>query len=205
MSKNNKMSNQGKLVIFSAPSGAGKTTIVRQLLTEISKLEFSVSVASRPKRPNEIDGKDYYFIPVDEFKQKIKDNEFLEWEEVYENQFYGTLISEVERLRKEGKHVVFDVDVKGGMNIKRLYGNDALSVFVQPPSIEELERRLRARNTDSEESIRKRVKKAGYELQYAKHFDVVIVNDNLEEAQQKTLEVVTQFLGKEPATLKRWR
>jgi guanylate kinase len=196
---------KGKLIIFSAPSGAGKTTIVHWLMKQIPDLAFSVSATSRKKRPGEVHGRDYYFLDVDDFKQRIRQNAFVEWEEVYENQFYGTLISEVERLRKEGKHVVFDVDVKGGMNIKRLYGNDALSVFVQPPSIEELERRLRARNTDSEESIRKRVKKAGYELQYAKHFDVVIVNDNLEEAQQKTLEVVTEFLGKEPATLKRWR
>jgi guanylate kinase len=196
---------KGKLIIFSAPSGAGKTTIVHWLMKQIPDLAFSVSATSRKKRPGEVHGRDYYFLDVDDFKQRIRQNAFVEWEEVYENQFYGTLISEVERLRKEGKHVVFDVDVKGGMNIKRLYGNDALSVFVQPPSIEELERRLRARNTDSEESIRKRVKKAGYELQYAKHFDVVIVNDNLEEAQQKTLEVVMEFLGKEPATLKRWR
>jgi len=195
---------KGKLVIFSAPSGAGKTTIVHWLMKQIPELAFSVSATSRQKRSGETDGKDYHFLSVDDFKQKIRQNAFVEWEEVYENQFYGTLISEVERLRKEGKHVVFDVDVKGGMNIKRLYGNDALSVFVQPPSIEELEKRLRTRNTDSEESIRKRVKKAGYELQYAKHFDVVIVNDNLEEAEQKTLEVVTEFLGREPVVHKRW-
>jgi len=195
---------KGKLVIFSAPSGAGKTTIVHWLMKQIPELAFSVSATSRQKRSGETDGKDYHFLSVDDFKQKIRQNAFVEWEEVYENQFYGTLISEVERLRKEGKQVVFDVDVKGGMNIKRLYGNDALSVFVQPPSIEELEKRLRTRNTDSEESIRKRVKKAGYELQYAKHFDVVIVNDNLEEAEQKTLEVVTEFLGREPVVHKRW-
>jgi guanylate kinase len=195
---------KGKLVIFSAPSGAGKTTIVHWLMKQIPELAFSVSATSRQKRSGETDGKDYHFLSVDDFKQKIRQNAFVEWEEVYENQFYGTLISEVERLRKEGKHVVFDVDVKGGMNIKRLYGNDALSVFVQPPSIEELEKRLLTRNTDSEESIRKRVKKAGYELQYAKHFDVVIVNDNLEEAEQKTLEVVTEFLGREPVVHKRW-
>ncbi len=195
---------KGKLVIFSAPSGAGKTTIVHWLMKQIPELAFSVSATSRKKRPGETDGKDYHFLSVEDFKQKIRQNAFVEWEEVYENQFYGTLISEVERLRKEGKHVVFDVDVKGGMNIKRLYGSDALSVFVQPPSIEELERRLVSRNTDSEESIRKRVKKAGYELQYAKHFDVVVINDNLEEAEQKTLEVVTEFLGREPVVHKRW-
>ncbi len=195
---------KGKLIIFSAPSGAGKTTIVHWLMSRVPGLAFSVSATSRQIRPGETDGKDYHFLSVDDFKQKIRSNAFVEWEEVYENQFYGTLISEVERLRNEGKHVVFDVDVKGGMNIKRLYGNDALAIFIQPPSIEELEKRLRLRNTDDDESIRKRVKKAGYELQYAKHFDVVIVNDKLEEAKQKTLEVVTQFLNKEPVVHKRW-
>ncbi len=195
---------KGKLIIFSAPSGAGKTTIVHWLMSRVPGLAFSVSATSRRIRPGETDGKDYHFLSVDDFKQKIRANAFVEWEEVYENQFYGTLISEVERLRNEGKHVVFDVDVKGGMNIKRLYGNDALAIFIQPPSIEELEKRLRLRNTDDDESIRKRVKKAGYELQYAKHFDVVIVNDKLEEAKQKTLEVVTQFLNKEPVVHKRW-
>lgn len=195
---------KGKLIIFSAPSGAGKTTIVHWLMKQVRGLAFSISATSRKIRPGEVDGKDYHFLSVKEFKQKIRDNAFVEWEEVYENQFYGTLISEVERLRNEGKHVVFDVDVKGGMNIKRLYGNDALAIFIQPPSIEELEKRLRSRNTDSDESIRKRVKKAGYELQYAKHFDEVIVNDNLEEAKQKTREIVTEFLGREPIVHKRW-
>lgn len=196
--------SKGKLIIFSAPSGSGKTTIVHWLMTQISNLAFSVSATSRPKRSGEADGKDYRFLSVEEFKKKIRENAFVEWEEVYENQFYGTLISEVERLRKEGKHVVFDVDVKGGMNIKRLYGNDALAIFVQPPSIEELKRRLILRNTDDEESINKRVKKAGYELQYAKHFDVVIINDNLEKAEQETLEVVKEFIGREPVVTKRW-
>jgi guanylate kinase len=192
--------SKGKLIIFSAPSGSGKTTIVHWLMQQIPGLAFSISATSRKKRPGETDGKDYYFLTVEEFKEKIRNNEFVEWEEVYENQFYGTLISEVERLRKEGKHVVFDVDVKGGMNIKRLYGNDALSVFIMPPSIEELERRLRHRNTDDEESIRKRVKKAKYELQFAKHFDVVIVNDDLEKAEQETLKVVSSFVGKDQVT-----
>ena len=192
--------SKGKLIIFSAPSGSGKTTIVHWLMQQIPGLAFSISATSRKKRPGETDGKDYYFLTVEEFKEKIRNNEFVEWEEVYENQFYGTLISEVERLRKEGKHVVFDVDVKGGMNIKRLYGNDAFSVFIMPPSIEELERRLRHRNTDDEESIRKRVKKAKYELQFAKHFDVVIVNDDLEKAEQETLKVVSSFIGKDQIT-----
>jgi len=196
--------SKGKLIIFSAPSGAGKTTIVHWLMKQIPDLAFSVSATSRPKRSGETDGKDYRFLSVEEFKKKIRENAFVEWEEVYENQFYGTLISEVERLRKEGKHVVFDVDVKGGMNIKRLYGNDALAIFVQPPSIEELKRRLSLRNTDDEESINKRVKKAGYELQHAKHFDVVIINDNLEKAEQKTLEVVKEFFSREQVIIKRW-
>jgi len=195
---------KGKLIIFSAPSGAGKTTIVHWLMKQIPELAFSVSATSRKIRHGEVDGKDYHFLSVEDFKQRIRQNAFVEWEEVYENQFYGTLISEVERIRNEGKHVVFDVDVKGGMNIKRLYGNDALAVFVQPPSIEELEKRLRSRDTDDEESIAKRVKKAGYELQFSKHFDVVIVNDNLEEAEQQTLEIVTEFLGREPVVQKRW-
>ena len=194
---------KGKLIIFSAPSGSGKTTIVHWLMKQIPELAFSVSATSRKIRQGETDGKDYHFLSVKDFKQRIRQNAFVEWEEVYENQFYGTLISEVERLRNEGRHVVFDVDVKGGMNIKRLYSNDALAIFVQPPSIEELEKRLRSRNTDSDESIRKRVKKADYELQYAKNFDVVIINDNLEEAEQKTLKVVTEFLGRDPVIHKR--
>ena len=194
MSKNNKMSNQGKLVIFSAPSGAGKTTIVRQLLTEISKLEFSVSVASRPKRPNEIDGKDYYFIPVDEFKQKIKDNEFLEWEEVYENNFYGTLKSEVDRIWESGNHVIFDVDVVGGLNIKKYYGDRALALFVMPPSVEELEKRLRNRSTESESDLKRRIEKARYEMTFAPQFDKVIVNDDLEKAVTEAKFVVENFL-----------
>ena len=195
---------KGKLIIFSAPSGAGKTTIVHWLMNQIPELAFSVSATSRKIRSGEVDGKDYHFLSVEDFKQKIRRNAFVEWEEVYKNKFYGTLISEVERLRNEGKHVVFDVDVKGGMNIKRLYGTDALAIFIQPPSIEELEKRLRSRDTDDEESIAKRVKKAGYELQFSKHFDVVIVNDNLEEAEQQTLEIVTEFLGREPVVQKRW-
>ena len=199
-----KKNSKGKLIIFSAPSGSGKTTIVHWLMTQIPQLAFSVSATSRPMRRGEIDGVDYHFLTVDEFKKKIRENAFVEWEEVYENQFYGTLISEVERLRKEGKHVVFDVDVKGGMNIKRLYGNDALAIFVKPPSIEELKRRLSLRNTDDEESINKRVKKAGYELQFAKYFDTVIINDNLEKAEQETLEVVKEFIDREPVVTKRW-
>jgi len=187
---------KGKLIIFSAPSGSGKTTIVNWLMQQIPNLAFSVSATSRPIRPGEKNGVNYYFLSVDEFKKHIENDDFVEWEEVYENQFYGTLKSEIEKLRNEGKNIVFDVDVKGGINIKRLYGDDALSIFIKPPSIGELEKRLRNRNTDSEESIEKRIKKASYELQFEKYFDVVIVNDNLEEAEHKTLEVVSGFLNK---------
>jgi len=193
---------KGKLIIFSAPSGAGKTTIVHWLMTQVPELAFSISATSRKIRPGEVNSRDYHFLSVEDFKQKISQNAFVEWEEVYENQFYGTLISEVERLQNEGKHVVFDVDVKGGINIKRRYGNDALAIFIQPPSIEELEKRLQSRDTDDEESISKRVKKAGYELQFSNHFDVIIINDYLEEAEQQTLEVVKNFLGKGPDKIK---
>jgi len=140
---------KGKLIIFSAPSGAGKTTIVHHLLKSGLDLQFSISAASREKRKNEIDGKDYYFIPADEFRKKIENNEFLEWEEVYKDHYYGTLKSEVERIWSEGLHVIFDVDVVGGMNIKKYYGDRALSVFVMPPSVKHLEERLRKRSTDS--------------------------------------------------------
>ncbi len=194
MGKDKKVGNQGKLVIFSAPSGAGKTTIVRQLLREISKLEFSVSVASRPKRPNEIDGKDYYFIPVDEFKQKIEDDEFLEWEEVYENNYYGTLKSEVERIWAKGNSVIFDVDVVGGLNIKRFYKDRALAIFVMPPSVEELEKRLRNRSTESEMDLKRRIEKARHEITFAPEFDKIIVNDNLEKAVNEAKELIEKFI-----------
>ncbi len=194
MGKNKKVSNQGKLVIFSAPSGAGKTTIVRQLLTEISKLEFSVSVASRPKRPNEIDGKAYYFIPVDEFKQKIEDDEFLEWEEVYENNYYGTLKSEVERIWAKGNSVIFDVDVVGGLNIKKYYGDRALAIFVMPPSVEELEKRLRNRSTESEMDLKRRIEKARHEMTFAPEFDKIVFNDNLEKAVNEAKELVEKLI-----------
>ena len=148
---------QGKLIIFSAPSGSGKTTIVKHLLSKTYHLGFSVSATSRAIRGNEVHGKDYYFLTPDEFRSKIDNNEFLEWEEVYSGSYYGTLKSEVERLRNAGTNVVFDVDVVGGCNIKKYYGNEALSVFIQPPSIEELEKRLKARSTETDEVIAKRV------------------------------------------------
>ena len=164
---------QGKLIIFSAPSGAGKTTIVRHLLEQNLNLEFSISATSRGKRHTETDGKDYYFLSADEFKAKIGNNEFLEWEEVYAGTYYGTLKAEVERIRKNGQNVIFDVDVVGGCNIKKFYGDEALAVFVQPPSVEELRNRLISRSTDAMEVIEKRVAKAEYELTFSSHFDCI--------------------------------
>lgn len=186
---------KGKLIIFSAPSGAGKTTIVRHLLEKNFQLEFSVSATSRAPRPNEVHGRDYYFLSAEEFQQKIKNDEFLEWEEVYPGIFYGTLKSEVERIRARGKNVLFDVDVVGGLNIKKFYGEAALAVFVKPPSVDELRRRLRARSTETEDKIAVRIAKAEEELAYEPHFDVVIVNDNLEEAFKQAEEEVARFLG----------
>lgn len=185
----------GKLFIFSAPSGSGKTTIVRHLLQQNLNLEFSISATSREKRGTEIDGKDYYFLSAEDFKQKIAKDEFLEWEEVYEGCFYGTLKSEVERIRNKGNNVIFDVDVVGGINIKKYYKNDALAVFVQPPSIKELENRLRNRNTDSEEVIAKRVKKFAFELDFAPQFDKVIINDKLEDALKEAEFTLKNFIN----------
>jgi len=185
---------KGKLIIFSAPSGAGKTTIVKRLLEKNLKLEFSVSATSREARKNEIHGKDYYFLSQQEFQQKIDNNAFLEWEEVYLGTSYGTLKSEVERIRKLGKNVIFDVDVVGGLNIKKFYGDEALAIFVQPPSVEELEKRLRFRSTETEEKIKVRLAKAKHELSYAEQFDVIIVNDELEKAVQEAEKIVENFL-----------
>lgn len=184
----------GKLVIFSAPSGAGKTTIVQYLLHAGLNLEFSVSAASRQKRQNETDGRDYYFISPEEFRMKIKNDEFLEWEEVYENHYYGTLKSEVERILENGHHAIFDVDVKGGLNIKKYYGKQALAVFVMPPGIQNLEDRLRGRSTEIEESIKKRIDKAEREIGFAGRFDKVIVNDDLKTALIEAGKIVSAFL-----------
>ncbi len=188
--------NKGKLIIFSAPSGAGKTTLVKYIMSAMDDLAFSVSAASRKKRPGETDGKDYYFMTVDEFKQKIRNGEFIEWEEVYKDHFYGTLRSEVERIRNSGKHVVFDVDVKGGLNIKKIYGDDALAIFIKPPSIETLKQRLIQRGTDDRKEIETRIAKAERELSYAGQFDVIIVNDDLEKAKREAYKVVKDFLNK---------
>jgi guanylate kinase len=184
----------GKLIIFSAPSGAGKTTIVKHLLASGLPLEFSISACSRTPRTGEINGKDYYFLSAEEFKEKIERQEFIEWEEVYPGNFYGTLKSEVERIWKNGNHVVFDIDVKGGVNLKKLFPDITLSVFVMPPSVEELERRLVNRSTDDAATIRKRTDKAIYELKFADQFDVVLLNDNLQDAQNKVFKIVSEFI-----------
>jgi len=187
---------KGKLIIFSAPSGSGKTTLVHYLLNQPElNLAFSISATSREKRPNEIDGKDYYFISPEEFKAKIKKGEFIEWEEVYKDNFYGTLKSEVERLLNEGKNVIFDIDVKGGLNIKKQFPNNSLAIFVQPPSVNELKKRLESRKTETPEKIKMRIEKANEELQYSKDFDVILVNDNLEEAKKNAYKLVSNFIN----------
>lgn len=187
---------KGKLVIISAPSGAGKTTIVRHLLSSSLNLEFSISATTRAKRAGETEGKDYYFLTPDEFRKSIDRGEFVEWEEVYNDHFYGTLRKEIERIWSEGRHVLFDVDVKGGINLKRVFGNDALSIFVLPPSVEELEKRLLNRGTDSMEKIMMRVTKAAGEMKFSDQFDLVIVNDDLEKAKTETVNIISDFLGK---------
>jgi guanylate kinase len=187
---------KGKLIIFSAPSGAGKTTIVKHLLGRNLNLEFSISATSRPIRAGEADGRDYYFITAEEFKRKVNNDDFLECEEVYPGVYYGTLKSEVERIRQKGNNVIFDVDVVGGCNIKKFYGTDALSVFVQPPSLDELKNRLLARDTESDEVIATRMAKAKYEMTFAHRFDIILINDNLGEALKKAEEIVSDFLEK---------
>ncbi len=185
----------GKLIIFSAPSGAGKSTIVNYLLSQNLNLRFSISATSRLPRGEEKHGVEYYFHTPEEFRQKIENNEFLEYEEVYKDKFYGTLKAEVQRIFDNGGNVIFDVDVVGGCNIKKYYGDKALSIFVEPPSISELRNRLVSRGTDSPEIIEARVAKAEYEMTFASEFDVIIKNDNLEEAKAKALQVVKEFLA----------
>lgn len=189
------MKSKGKLIVFSAPSGSGKTTIVKHLLEqEELNLEFSISAASRDKRGEEQDGKDYYFLSVDAFKEKIQSEEFLEWEEVYANNFYGTLKSEVERIWAKGKHVVFDIDVAGGLRIKEKFPKETLAIFVKPPSIEELKRRLKNRQTESEEKINMRVSKASTELATAPLFDTIVVNEYLDKAKIEAFNLVADFI-----------
>ena len=185
----------GKLIIFSAPSGSGKSTIINYLLTQNLNLRFSISATSRAPRGSEKNGVEYYFLSPEEFKTKIAADEFLEYEEVYENRFYGTLKSEVERILAEGDNVIFDVDVVGGCNIKKYYGDRALSMFIQPPSIEELRSRLEGRATDAPEVIESRIAKAEYELGFAPKFDVVVVNDQLEKAEAEALEIIKKFIA----------
>lgn len=184
----------GKLVIFSAPSGSGKTTIVRELLKRFPQFEFSISATSRQPRGVEQNGVDYYFLSGDEFRERVERGEFVEWEEVYAGTCYGTLRSEMERIWSKGNVIVFDVDVMGGINLKRLFAADACSIFIMPPSIEELERRLRGRGTDSEEVIRKRISKADFELSKAPEFDHVVVNDTLAEAVEEATQIIETFL-----------
>ena len=186
---------KGKLIIISAPSGAGKTSIINYLMHSNLNLSFSVSATSRPPRHVEQHGVDYYFIEHEEFIRKVNNKEFIEWEEVYEGICYGTLKSEVERLIKKRKNVIFDVDVAGGINIKNMYGNRSLSIFIEPPSIEELRRRLTNRNTDSSEKIEERIAKAEYEITFAKNFDFIVINDNLQEACQKIEKIISKFIN----------
>lgn len=187
---------KGKLIIFSAPSGSGKTTIVKHLLKQDFKLAFSISATSRAARKTETHGKDYYFLSPAEFKAQVDAGAFLEWEEVYEGVCYGTLKAEVERIRAAGMHVLFDLDVVGGVNVKRFYGEEALAVFVQPPSVAELERRLVSRDTDSPEVIRKRVGKAEFELRFAPQFDHVLINDQLEKTLKEAETLIGNFIQK---------
>lgn len=185
----------GKLIIVTAPSGAGKTTIVRHLLNQFDQLAFSISATTRSRRPHEVDGEDYYFISTEKFRELIKQRAFIEWEEVYDNQYYGTLKTEVERLWKENKHIVFDIDVRGATNIKRNYSDQSLAVFIKPPSPAVLFERLRNRQTEDEYSLRKRITRAKNELTYENNFDKVIVNDILEEALIESTEMVKSFLS----------
>jgi len=186
----------GKLIVFSAPSGSGKTTIVQHLLAQPElKLEFSVSATSRPPRHGEVEGKDYYFLTLGEFKKKIKNEEFLEWEEVYRDNFYGTLKSEIDKIWAKGKNVIFDIDVVGGLDIKNIYPEHTLAVFVKPPSIEELKIRLKKRKTESDDKINMRVAKASIELATAPQFDFIIENNNLQTALEEAYHLVSTFVG----------
>jgi len=183
-----------KIIIFSAPSGSGKTTILKELIQSDLPLAFSISATSRKQRSDEINGKDYYFLTPEQFKQEIVKDAFLEWQEVYENQFYGTLKSEITRLFSLNKNVVFDVDVLGGLNIKRYYGEQALAMFIMPPSLDVLRQRLITRGTETQESLEKRLRKAEYEISFAKEFDVVLINDKLKQSIDSSYQIISDFL-----------
>ena len=189
--------SKGKAIIFSAPSGSGKTTIVKHLLRSMKNLSFSISATTRPRRKErEIDGRDYYFISKDDFKQKIENDEFVEWEEVYDGNYYGTLKSEVERIWSMGKHVLFDVDVKGGIKLNSYFEAGGLSVFVKVKDKEELEKRLRHRNTETEENMQRRLSKAAYEMTFEKEFDVSLISGDLSETLERAEELVSEFIEK---------
>lgn len=190
------MNSTHKAVIISAPSGAGKTTIVKALLERLPVLEFSVSACTRSMREGEQNGKDYYFLTVEDFKSRLAKDEFVEWQEVYTGSFYGTLKSELQRIWDQQKFVIFEVDAVGGVNLKRYFGDQALALFIRPPSVETLENRLRKRNTDNAASIEKRMGKALFELSMAEQFDTVVVNDDLETAIEQTVHIVREFLDK---------
>ncbi len=188
------MTEQGKLIIFSAPSGSGKTTIVRCLLEVFPQFEFSISATSRAPRGKEQDGVDYFFLTQEEFRRKVAEEAFVEWEEVYNGTCYGTLKSEMQRIWHKGNVIVFDVDVMGGINLKRIFGDSACSIFIMPPSIEELQKRLEGRATDSAETIAKRVAKADFEISKATEFDHIVINDRLDEAVEMTRQIINDFL-----------
>ncbi|HIW19005.1 MAG TPA: guanylate kinase [Candidatus Alistipes pullicola] len=185
----------GKIIIFSAPSGSGKSTLIGHLLKRFPQLEFSISATSRAPRGSEVNGKEYYFLTNEEFKNKVAAGEFVEWEEVYAGTCYGTLRSELKRIWDKGHVIVFDVDVKGGVNLKKIFGDDALSIFIMPPSVEELRRRLEKRGTDTPETIAKRVAKAEEEITYAPLFDKIVVNDSLETAIADATRITESFIG----------
>ncbi|MBO4965246.1 MAG: guanylate kinase [Muribaculaceae bacterium] len=189
--------NKGKIIILSAPSGTGKSTIIAELMKDADlNLGFSISATSRKPRGEERDGREYYFISQEEFKTRVDAGEFVEWEEVYPGTCYGTLASEVKRVTESGKNLIMDIDVKGGINVKSIYGSEALSIFILPPSLEQLETRLRGRGTDSEEKIAERLAKARYELSFADDYDVRVVNDNLAEAVAETKRIIKDFIDK---------
>ena len=186
---------KGKLFIFSAPSGSGKSTIVQHLMKQDLGLEFSISATSRAPREGEVEGREYHFITPEDFRRMINEDAFIEWEEVYPNQYYGTLYSEVEQIWKRGKHAIFDIDVVGGLNLKKKYQERACAIFIQAPSVEVLEQRLRSRGTDDEDSLRKRLDKALFEMEHASRFDHIVINDSLDKSLAEAERIVLEFLA----------